>query len=786
MSLSWSQRADFAEAALFAAENIHNGAVCPTWIDERRFWYERWGEDGNEYAVVDAASGQRLVTVPRKRIADALGVHLDAPVAPEDLLLSNLAFDPDAAEMRFTAFGAFYAFAWTDGNLQPAMQTGDRNWLLAPDGLSALLMDGDNLKLRDIASGAERALTVDGSAHYAYAAPAAAMRAVLRVQGKNSPEALWSPDGRWILTLQTDERHVPELSFAEYAPVTGVRPAIHSNRTSLPEDPKVTEFRMIAIEVATGRQVEARYPRLSAVRMNSTPFGANLVWWNADSKTAYFVDIERGEQRAHVVAFDVATGMTRILFSEESASYIELSANVYTKALIAPLPATNELVWYSERSGRGHLYLYDLSTGTLRGAVTEGEWQVRDLLQLDADRREIFFLAGGISAEENPYIVKPCIASLDGGVRVLSDAPGEHVVWRPGNFSLVLKTFEGFDIERISGVSPGGNYFIETVSKVDELPRTWLRDRSGKEITLLETGQGHAPQGWQDPEPVECVAADGVTRTYGLLFKPFGYVPGHSYPLIDLIYGGPQINHVPHASYADGAMPNTYLDAAHLSCLGAWVLILDGRGTAGREQPFRTASYRAAHMVSNLEDHVAAIRQLAEETGEIDLDRIGITGFSGGGYMAAHAALRFGDFFKVAVAGGGNYDQALFWHSWGERYHGSFDAAHYAEQAARTYAAGLTGKLLLVHGLMDHGCHPAGLFQLVQSLIEADKDVDLVLLPRGGHDWTAYGLRRRWDYFVTHLFGETPPAHASFDRPVDRLFARVAANAIAPAKTAND
>lgn len=142
----------------------------------------------------------------------------------------------------------------------------------------------------------------------------------------------------------------------------------------------------------------------------------------------------------------------------------------------------------------------------------------------------------------------------------------------------------------------------------------------------------------------------------------------------------------------------------------------------------------------------------------MDLDRVGVTGFSAGGYLAALAALRYGDFFKVAVAVAGNYDQRLFWHTWGERYHGLFDPDLYRAQAARTYAAGLEGRLLFIHGLMDSGCHPAGLFQLIQALIEKNKNFDLVLLPTIAHDLPDYGIRRRLDYFVTHLFGATPPS----------------------------
>lgn len=787
-SPNWNQRRDFAQAVLLANDTVVNGAVFPFWIDDGHFWYERKGDAGAEYCVVDASSGNQTIVVTRAAVADALSAHLDTTVDTANLLMQNPRFDLSAQRLSFDAFGSPYSydFGADPAVLAPAEKAVDLNWLVSPDGRRALFARDGNLWLRDVDAGSEKPLTQGGTEFNAYGVTPAAMRGFSAASGIGAPEASWSPDGAWVLTIQTDDRHVPDLPIIDYAPVGSLRPAVKANKVSLPGDPQVTEFRFVAIEIDTGREVEARYPRLNAVRMNSTPFGAGLVWWSADGRIAYFVDIERGEQRAHVVAFDVISGATRTIFSEESESYVELSVNVYTPALIRPLPVTDELVWYSERTGRGHLYLYNLATGTGKNAITAGEWQVREILRVDPDRREVFFLAGGISKGEDPYVIKPCVASLDGGeVKVLSDAPGDHIVWHGGEMGLMLKKLEGLDPRQIQGLSPGGDYFVETVSSSADLPVTFLRNRHGTEILTLERATGAPPEGWQAPEPVSCMAADNTTRTYGLLFKPFGHEPGGRYPLIDLIYGGPQVSHVPHGSFADGSLgAHAFVEAMHLSALGAFVLILDGRGTANREQAFRTASYRAAHTASNLEDHVSAIRQLADRRNDIELDRVGITGFSGGGYMTAHAALRFGDFFKVAVAGGGNYDQALFWHSWGERYHGEYDPEHYAVQAAKTYAKGMVGKLMLVHGLQDSGCHPAALFQLVQALVDANKDPELVLLPRIGHDWTGYGLRRRWEYLATHLIGQTPPVFAPFERDLDKILSRVASNAKAPEQRA--
>ncbi|MHB8528379.1 MAG: S9 family peptidase [Caulobacteraceae bacterium] len=768
-----------AQRTLSAGESVRNGALYPHWIGETDlFWYERRGDEGAEYRIVDAQVGEGAVAFTRAEVAKALAAHLDAEVDGEMLILRGLQIAGERA--TFDAFGEPYAYDFAKRELTAAKKEGDPNWLMSPDGRQAAFLREANLWVRDIESGAERALTTDGVERNAYGDSPLARRVLKKMTGQ-TVEGVWSPDGARILTAQVDDRHVPDLPLTEFAPLDGVRPKAIPNPTSLPADPKVSEFRMISIDVDSGKQVEARYPRLSAVRMNDTPFSANLAWWADDGHTAYFVDIERGEQTARIIAFDTDSGATREVFAENAATYLDLSVNVYAPALIYPIPGTNELVWYSERSGRGHLYLYDLATGTLKHPITSGDWQLREVLHVDMKTRRVLFMAAGIAPDEDPYVCKPCSASLDGGeVTVLSDGPGDHIVWRRGEFGLIAQVFFGQDRFDISGLAPSGRFFVETVGAATRLPRTYLRRIDGEMICVLEEGS-NLPEGWAWPEVVNLKAADGTTDIHGLMFRPRDYDPGRSYPLIDNIYGGPQVNVVPKSAFTGGAHGSYLTDSAHLATLGCFVLVVDGRGTANRERAFREASHGAVHTASNLEDHMAAIRQLAERY-PIDLERVGITGFSGGGYATALAALRFGDFFKVAVAGGGNYDQALFWHCWGERYHGAFEAEHYSAQAAKTYAAGLTGRLMLVHGLMDTGCHPAALFQLVQALIDENKDVDLVLLPREGHTWGNYGARRRLDYFMRHLMGEAPPIGARLTLPLDGALARLKANAVRPAK----
>lgn len=772
----WQDAYRRAQAMMLAEERVRNGAIFPHWVNTSRFWYERAGTTDRDYILVDASSGARETLFGKGQIAAALAGALRSDVDAADLILANLQIDEAGERATLDAFGQSWAWDVRAAKLARADKILDRNWLVSPDERLAAFVRDDNLWIRDLASGAERSLTSDGAPRYSYGDTPSATRTD-RARVGAPPEALWSPDSTKLLTVQTDERHVPDLPLIEFAPEDGIRPRVVENPISLPFDAKPTEFRLLVIDVDTGRQTEARYPRLSAVRMNDTIFAAKLAWWSTDSRTAWFVDVERHERAAHVVAFDSATGVSRVSFSETSESYIELSVNVYTPALVFPLVETDELIWYSERSGHGHLYLYDLRTGALKHPITSGPWQVRDVQQVDGRRREIFLTAGGIAADEDPYICKPCIAGIDDAtLRIVSAESGDHIVWRPGEYGLVIAALSGHDMNRISGVGPDGHFFIETVGSIDRLPRTTLRRRSGTEVLVLEEATADLTDAWQWPEAVKLKAADGITDIYGILFKPHDFDADRSYPVIDYLYGGPQVSYAPKSAFTGGSVGDGLLVAATFAQLGAFVLVVDGRGTANRERSFRDASSGAIETASDLEDHIAAIRQLKRRHPQIDLDKVGVAGFSGGGYLAAMAALRFGDFYKVAVAGGGNYDQALFWHCWGERYHGAYSAEHYARQAAKTYAGELSGHLLIVHGMLDGGCHPAAVFQLVQALIDANKDVDLVLLPRVAHQMTGYGERRRLDYFVTHLFGGTPPKGVKLTTPQERIAARARMN----------
>ena len=767
-----SMLARYQRAAEIQAANAHrwilNQNVVPHWISRRhRFWYKRELAEGHRFTIVDAATGAKADAFDHSHLAAALGERTGKPFDPNALPLYNVTIDADEV-VRFTTLGKAWRF--DPGGALSEEAAPRANYALSPDGNRGIFSKESNLWVEDMKTGAQTQLTFDGEVYYAYGAPPAA-----RTSSSPTPDVVWSPDSRLILTAQTDDRKVLDLPLIDFAPEGEVRPRVFHTRAALPGDPNITTFRLLIIDVATGHQTAIRYPAVPAVRMNDSPMEGNRVWWRADSKVAYFVDVERGEKVVHVVAADAASGEVHELFSERSDTYVELGSDVYEPTSIRPLPKSNELIWYSERSGWAHLYLYNLATGKLTRPLTSGNWLVRNILGVDENHRTVYIAIAGRAPRKNPYYREIAKVNLDSGVMtILSSSDEDHEVLEQGGITVQeadLEILAGADPKSLVGFAPSGDYFVETVTTASMPAKTVLRDREGKLIAEVEAGEAsRVPRFWRWPETVSLTAADGKTQINGLVFRPSDYDPAKKYPVIDYIYGGPQIAYVP-TGFAQGA----YLEAASLAELGFVTVIIDGHGTAQRSRAFHTASYGKVETASDLDDHIVGIRQLSAADPAIDDSRVGIIGFSAGGYMAASAMLRYPEFFKVGIAASGNHDQRLFWSTWGERYEGYPVGDNYMQQANSTYAANLKGKLLLVHGLLDIGVHPAALFQLEQALIDHNKDFDFLLFPQSHHDIPGYGTRRTWDYFVTNLAGKSAPREFFLKSNLDYELEQIAA-----------
>lgn len=768
------QRYQNAAAVQLAATQhwVLNSSLTPHWFgDKDQFWYQRETPEGHRFTIFDAATHAKSDAFDHARLAQELSKALDKPIDANDLPLGGLSVSVDGT-WHFAVGPKSFRFDSAKGLADESEPPA--NYAISPDGQLGVFSKAQDLWLKNFKSGAETRLTTDGEPDYVYGGKVSA-----NIQPQRTPNVVWSPDSKRIFTAQTDDRKVLDMPLVEFAPLGSVpsdkppkepatenpfRSKVVHYKTALPGDLNVPTFRLTIIDAKDGHQVGVRYQPIPATRMNDTPMDGNRMWWSADAKTAYFVDIERGEKAVHVMAVDTSTGATRELFSETSPSYVELGLNVYTPATIRPLMKSNQLIWYSERSGWAHLYLYDLSTGKLVRALTSGNWVVNDVLAVDEEHRQVLVSIQGRSKDKSPYYRE--IARVDlrtGALKVLSSSDDDHETLSPSSMAWVVAKFTSGDASGLQAASPSGRYFVETVATASKPSKTLLRDSEGRLVaTVEEADASRLPPSWKWPTLTRLIGADGKTEIDALVFRPWGFDPKKKYALIDCIYGGPQTVHIPRAvGQMDYMLGQTY------AALGFVAVIIDGRGTTERGRDFHTQSYGKAENASNLEDHIAAIRQLAANDSAVDLDRVGITGFSGGGYMTASALLRYPEFFKVGVAGSGNHDQRIFWNTWGERYEGYPDGDYYKSQANLSYVGNLKGKLLLVHGLLDVGVHPSNVFQLEQALIDANKDYDTLLWPRARHELPSYGLRRSWDYFVEHLAGETPPVEFKVKTDMD-------------------
>jgi dipeptidyl aminopeptidase/acylaminoacyl peptidase len=316
-------------------------------------------------------------------------------------------------------------------------------------------------------------------------------------------------------------------------------------------------------------------------------------------------------------------------------------------------------------------------------------------------------------------------------------------------------------------LSPSAKYFVDSYSKPDSPPVTVARDANGKLLATLERADISKllATGWKPPVPFIVKARDGATDLYGLMFQPANLDPARKYPIVNHIYPGPQTGSVGSRNFSAARG-----DCQALAELGFIVVEIDGMGTPWRSKRFHEAYF--GDMGDNtLPDQVAGMKQLAQRNAWIDIDRAGIYGHSGGGYAAAGAMFRYPDFFKVGISEAGNHDNRVYEDDWAEKWQGLLkqtpDGTNYDSQANQNLAMNLKGKLLLAHGTMDNNVPPYNTLLVVNELIKANKDFDLLMLPNRGHGFgnEPYMVRRRWDYFVRNLLGAEPPQGYELRQP---------------------
>ena len=572
---------------------------------------------------------------------------------------------------------------------------------------------------------------------------------------------MWSPDGKTLFTLQKDRRQVKTLPTVHHVPKDGsLRPQLSETKIAYAGDTHIEEYRLLVIDVDSGRQQPVDYARVPVTQnSNKGFFSHRYAWWGSDSRHGYFIDIDRYSRRVRVVECDTQTGATRVVFEETSATRIALSGNDNIPHSMPILLETDEIIWYSERSGWAHFYLYDLKTGELKNTLTSGEWRVRNGIRFDATRRELFFSTSGRVAGRNPYYRDLVRVNIDNGEMVtLIAGDYEHITLCPTTSLAGYAGFAGVNAELCNGVAASGDYAVVTRSRVDTVPETLLVDRNGEQIMVVETAELTLPEGWVWPEPVQMTATDGETELYGVMYKPTNFDPDNSYPVIDaaLVYN-PISSPVAKGSFTNSGFygMNYYYEAA-LAQLGFIVVQMDGRGTAYRSKAFQDASYGSLEEGNNLEDHVVGIQQLLRRYPYMDKDRIGIASpVAGNG--AVMGLLLYPGFYTVG-AGVQVYDSRLWPPVSGEdKYIGPEGRAPEAK-VLEEYAGQLKGKLLQCVGqLACTDSPPASTLRIINALQRANKDIDVVIEANVSTSISNYQLRRMWDHMVRHLQGNKPP-----------------------------
>jgi dipeptidyl aminopeptidase/acylaminoacyl peptidase len=574
----------------------------------------------------------------------------------------------------------------------------------SPDGKLQAFFRDHNLCIRNLEDEEEYTLSTEGSEDDAY-----------------SGRIWWSPDSQRVVALRTKQGSDRKVYYVESSPKDQLQPKLHSYDYRKPGDD-------IPLSKPQLFDPHKRKHLALSDELFPNPWAISEVRWEPDSSAFTFLYNQRGHQVMRVISVDANTGQARAVVDEQPETFFCYSS----KTFLHHLPATQELIWMSERDGWNQLYLYDTETGAVKNQITRGEWVVREVERVDEQNRQVWFKAGGIVPGQDPYHVHYARVNFDGtGLVMLTEGDGTHTV----------------------EFSPDQRFFVDKWSRVDLPPVHELRRSSdGRLICPLEQAD-HSElinAGWRAPERFVARGRDGETDIFGIIIRPTNFDPDKTYPVIEDIYAGPHSAFVPKSF-------SSFLRMQKLAELGFIMVKLDGMGTSHRSKKFHDVAWKNLGD-SGFPDRIAWIKAAAAKYPQIDLTRVGIYGGSAGGQSSTRGILMYPDFYKVAVSDCGCHDNRVDKIWWNEQWMGWPIGPHYEEQSNVTQAHRLQGRLLLIVGEMDENVDPASTLQVVNALVKADKDFEMLVIPGTGHGAaeTKYGQRRRADFFVRNLLGVEP------------------------------
>lgn len=718
VSLSDYQRADSTENW---SKLVYHGAISPKW-DEKgtHFWYEVHTPKGQEYMLVDAKSLKKAEAFDQVKLAQSLNSLTHKSYKAFALPIKELKFDASFKSFNFVVDSFRYECKLSNYQIinkgKIEAQTNEY-WnaffddtknppVVSPDSAWIAFIKNYNVYLKNRKTGEETALSFDGSEGEFY-----------------SSFIEWAPDSKHLVTNKVRANTKKYIYFVESSPKTQLQPILQKRDYLKPGD--ALPIRMPSLfSVADKKQIPVD------TKAYENQFEISDLHWFKDSRAFTFEFNERGHQNYKVVEVNAITGQTTELIKEHSNTFIDYSG----KKFRSDVNDGKEIIWASERDGWNHLYLYDGSTGQVKNQITNGEWVVREVVNVDEKSRTILFKGSGENPGEDPYLIHYYIVNFDGT-------------------NLTDLTPEGANHD--ASFSPDYKFFVDCYSRADQPQQSVLRDgKTGKALLSLEKADISAllKTGYRLPEVFTATARDGKTEIWGNIYRPSNFDPNKKYPIIEYIYAGPQ------GAFVSKTFRPYYYPFSGLAELGFIIVSIDGMGTSYRSKAFQNVCYKNLKD-AGFPDRIKWTKAAAEKYPYMDTTRVGIFGGSAGGQNAMAAVLFHPEFYKASVASCGCHDNRMDKMWWNEQWMGYPIGPQYAECSNVDNAWRLKGNLMLIVGEMDDNVDPASTMQVANALINAKKDFELVVLPEMNHTLGGtYGERKRRDFFVQHLLNCNPPA----------------------------
>lgn len=712
----------------------------PKWAENGSLVYRSHTENGNKFFSVNPISKKKSLAFNHEKLANALSklvkkeIKADAFPFYQVNLLNN-------KKVEFSIKGTEYQCSLNNYHCELSALQSERYEMVSPDGKKAVFIKNHNLWLRNLVTDESKALTTDGIENFAYGTNNAGW-----IRSKR-PVVKWSPDSTKLTTFKHDGRKVGDMGIVSTA--VG-HPKIDVWKYPLPGDEHVFKIHRVVIDVENNKVTPLKMApddhRSTITDHVAARDGSLLdIDWHADSSSFAFVSSSRDHKLATLKIADATTGEVKEIFTETEESFFESGvASISWRYL----EDSNEVLWFSQRSDWGHLYLVDLASGKIKNQITKGDWTVIEVLHVDEQSGDITFTGAGREGGD-PYFHYLYKVNKSGADLALLTPEKKH-------HRITLRKDGQFFLDRIATPNTPEVGLIKDI-----------KSRSGFVIEQMDISK-LAATGWQAPTPFVVKDRNGEHDIHGLMYKPTNFDANKSYPVVNYLYPGPQVGSIRgrHFRTARG-------DNQAIAELGFIVIEIDALGTPGRSKSFHEFYYGNMGD-SGIPDQVSAIKQLAKRHSWIDANNVGIWGHSGGGFASTRALLTFPDFYKVAVSQAGNHDNRNYADEWGEKYHGLLlknedGTTNYDSQANQLNVETLKGKLLIAHGTTDTNVTPYNTLVVVEALMAANKDFDMLMLPNRGHGFARepFMMRKRWDYFVKHLKGITPPKEYNFGQLKD-------------------